>query len=285
MGLFSWLFGKLTNSRDIPSNDKALLVGINAYDGAPLRGCVNDVMNMKEFLVSQGYFKPENICVLLNRDAKTSAILDKLSWLVDVTAGSKCFYHYSGHGAQVPNPEEEDGLSEVQCPQDFDWSPGRMITDKQFVNIFSKIPPGVKFNWLSDSCHSGDLDREIPLAVLKKGVPNCARRMLPPPHIASIIQKIKSKAHKVTRIREMVGGTINVGFISACRSDQTAADTEIDGQACGAFTAYFLKAANYFQKDITLADLVDQIRLALSTNGYDQVPQVDGPRATIPLLS
>lgn len=282
MGFFSWL-RRCTTSRT-PTNDKALLVGINAYDNAPLRGCVNDVMNMKEFLLSQGYFKSENIVVLLDKEATTSAILNKLQWLVDVTTGSKCFYHYSGHGAQTPNPTEDDGLSEVQCPQDFDWSPEHMITDKQFVNIFKKIPPGVKFNWLSDSCHSGDLERGIPLLSIGKKVPNHAKHMLPPPHVAEVIRKIKSTPHKITHVREMLDGMLNVGFVSACKSDQTAADTEIDGQACGAFTAYFLKAANYFPKDMLLTQLVDHTRIALKDNGYEQIPQVAGPRAQLPLL-
>ena len=282
MGFFSWI--RRCTSQRTPTNDKALLVGINAYDNAPLRGCVNDVMNMKDFLLSQGYFKAENICVLLDREATTAAIIDKLAWLINITPGSKCFYHYSGHGAQTPNPAEDDGLSEVQCPQDFDWSPSRMITDKQFVNIFRRIPAGVKFNWLSDSCHSGNLERDVPLFSLKKKVLNHAKHMLPPPHIAEVIRKIKSKTYKITRARELLEGILNVGFVSACQSDQTAADTEVDGQACGAFTAYFLKAANYYPKDILLTQLVDHTRVALRDNGYEQIPQAAGPRSVLPLL-
>ena len=36
--------------------NKALLVGINAYPGNELEGCVNDVMDMRDFLKSKcGY--------------------------------------------------------------------------------------------------------------------------------------------------------------------------------------------------------------------------------------
>jgi hypothetical protein len=108
--------------------------------------------------------------------------------------------------------------------------------------------------------------------------------MIPPPHIAEVIRKIKSKTYKVARARELLAGVLNVGFVAACQSDQTAADTEVDGQACGAFTAYFLKTANYYPKDTNLTQLVEYTRTALRDNGYAQIPQSAGPRATLPLL-
>ena len=41
--------------------DKALLVGINAYPRAPLRGCVNDVIDFANLLVKKYGFKRRNM--------------------------------------------------------------------------------------------------------------------------------------------------------------------------------------------------------------------------------
>lgn len=99
--------------------DKALLVGINRYPGAPLAGCVNDIQDMAHFLVNKMHFSPASIRLLADGRATTQAILDRLHWLVaDLKAGDRVVFHYSGHGAQVPtrNPEGEvDGLDEVVC--------------------------------------------------------------------------------------------------------------------------------------------------------------------------
>ncbi|MBK9454893.1 MAG: caspase family protein [Bacteroidetes bacterium] len=41
--------------------DKALLVGINKYADAPLRGCINDITDMAEHLIAHCNFKDGNI--------------------------------------------------------------------------------------------------------------------------------------------------------------------------------------------------------------------------------
>ncbi len=283
MGLLSWfrsLFTKKPTTKNLDANDKALVIGINAYPGAPLNGCVNDATNVRDYLLSIG-FKAENIRVLTDRSATTAAILDSLNWLTSISSGCRCYFHYSGHGAQVPNNKDEpDGLSEVICPVDFDWTMSNMITDKQFVAILQKIPTGVLFNWSSDSCHSGDLDRGFS----KPKVKNHPRHYPTPPHIHDLIQRIKFKNHEHRHLREMIGGRINVGYLSGCKSDQTSADTEMQGKPCGAFTYFFLDALKTLPVDSPLTEICQKIRMGLSSNGYEQIPQVDGPRKDKPFL-
>jgi len=92
---------------------RALLIGIN-YKGtrASLRGCVNDAKNMQRLLLRQGFPDDSSHMVLLTDESGTSSnnlptganIFKACQWLLQgVSAGDVLFFHYSGHGAQVPD--------------------------------------------------------------------------------------------------------------------------------------------------------------------------------------
>lgn len=62
--------------------NRALLVGINAYPGNELRGCINDVTDMADHLVKSCGFKVEDIRLLVDERATTVGIRERLEWLV-----------------------------------------------------------------------------------------------------------------------------------------------------------------------------------------------------------
>jgi len=319
MGFFKWLAGLFKKQKPDPivppivtpptlppiggpMAKKALIIGINKYPTMPLAGCVNDAANMANLLMQNYGFSSSDICLLLDGQATTANILSKLDWLVDCKPGDHIVFHYSGHGAQAPtgNHLEPDGMAEVICPVDFDWSPARMIIDKQFVEIFKRIPAGVVFNWASDSCNSGDLDRNIMrkpkttitgrpcwLSILwdkvcfwKKPTTMTAKTMRPPVHIAIAIGKAKAKG---CRFKGMVNGRLDVGFVSGCKSNQTSADTYMDGQPCGALTHFLIKNLKA-NPTMPLTNLVAAINNDLSRAGFSQQPQAEGARVNKPWL-
>jgi len=63
--------------------NRALLVGSNAYPGNELNGCVNDVSDVANFLVSHCDFQEDDIRLLTDKRATTNAIEAHLNWLVD----------------------------------------------------------------------------------------------------------------------------------------------------------------------------------------------------------
>jgi metacaspase-1 len=255
--------------------NRALLVGINKYPDAPLDGCVNDIEDMANFLVDQCHYKEKEIRLITDKRATTSAIKVRLAWLTrDLKAGDRIFFHYSGHGAQVPtrNPEGEvDGLDEVICPVDFDWEDNHMIRDKEFAKLFADVPSGVEFIWISDSCHSGDLSRALP-------PPRVHYRRFPVPADIRWRQVTFAKERK----RQTFGfsrsvESLNVALISGCRSDQEAADAVFDGRFNGAMTYYLLKTLNSPSGLVMpLSKLVPTVVDNLSQNGYQQKPKVEG---------
>jgi hypothetical protein len=253
---------------------KALMVGINKYPGCPLQGCVNDVHNVGAVLKTLD-FKLENVKFMLDSDATTANILDALNWLKDgIVGGDTVLFDYSGHGATVPDTDgdEPDGVHNCICPVDFDFTPEHMIIDKQFVKIFSTLPTGVIFNWISDSCHSGHLSREMTLHV---------PRHFPVP--LEIARDINSRLARGAVSRGMVAGHLDVGYVAGCRSKQTSADTVIDGKPAGALTGYFLKEYKNSPK-APLVQLVLNTSMALEKDGYKQKPKADGARVRMPFL-
>ena len=262
--------------------DRALLVGINAYPGAPLSGCVNDVTDMAACLTKRCGFAPGAIRLLTDERATTAAILDRLAWLLDgLKAGDRALFHYSGHGAQVALRNAAGAvyhMEDVICPVDFDWSEERMIQGRQFHEGFLKVPPGVEFVWISDSCHSGELERRL-------GFPNSLSRH------SKFVAAPADLAWRITTARQQrlaprtfihAAEELNLALIAGCRSDQSAADASFDGRPNGALTHFLLQALNApdgLNKPLTA--LVAGVRAALKHAHYDQEPQLAGSTAVM----
>lgn len=150
---------------------RALLVGVDRYGHPavpPLSGCVNDTFIFSEMLQRNG-FPREQIRLLHNERATTSAIRDRLEWLLDdVDADDEeddselRILFFSGHGAQLENygiQEIADRQDECLCPYDFDWSIDHAILDDHIYDLYSQLPYKARFLMVFDCCHSGGMSR------------------------------------------------------------------------------------------------------------------------------
>lgn len=262
--------------------DRALLVGINAYPGAPLAGCVNDVTDMAAFLTAKCGFAADSIRLLTDERATTAGILERLNWLLGgLTVGDRVMFHYSGHGTQVAQRDGSgsvNSLDDAICPVDFDWTEPHMILGKQFKQLFAGVPQGVEFVWVSDSCHSGDLDRMLP----RPGGSTAVQRFLVPPADLAwrAITAIENKIAPTDFVHATDG--LNLALVSACKSDQTAADARFGGRPNGALTYYLLQTLNA-PKSLAkpLTAVVSAVRAALKKAHYAQEPQMAGAQATM----
>ena len=243
---------------------KALLVGINNYSSCPLQGCVPDVNNIKQRLLTQGdlrfSFQESDITMLTDSEAITTNWKSALqSFVSGVKPGDILYYHYSGHGA-TSGDCELTGFQNCTCPQDFNFSPEKMITDLYYHQLFSTLPNGVLFFWCSDSCHSANLDRDLDYH--KKFTPRL----------------FKGSVHQTNHgMRTVYPPLPNIALMSGCMLNQTSADGQDDsGNPAGAFSWNLLKALSALPVNTPWTSICAKTNVLLRAGGYNQNPQTDG---------
>lgn len=268
---------------------RAFLVGINQYPTPfnSLKGCVNDALMMAQVLIQHFQFRPgDDMRMLTDARATKKEILSRLEWLVDgAKAGDVLVFHYSGHGAQVPDRDgdEIDHADECLCPFDFDWDDP--LLDDDLGKVIDEVPAGVNLTIVLDCCHSGTGTRE-----LRPEVQNVPRRLVPPPDIrfravehisidpTSVNRSVtmtKFRPLKVRRIGRQAGpGGI---LIAGCKDTQLSNDAWIDGDFHGALTYSLFKALNGKASAMSYADWVTGAAAILKTDFHfpDQDPQLE----------
>ncbi len=256
------------------NGDLVLTIGINRYPGAPLEGCVGDVKSIHSFSVAKLGFKESQIIEMTDEQCTKAGIVAALkSFTASARPGDRRFFHQSGHGTEdvVDAADEPDHINQIFCPVDFDWTPAHMLTDKEYVAIFSQMQPGVIFCWLSDSCYSGGLSRPIPKAGRK-----ASSRQYPITPAAVAARVAAAKARGI-RNKGMVNGLLDVGYVSGCGPKQTSADVQDSSGSYGAFSHYWIQVFGAHPTNtlrINTAILDD----TLNANGYDQQPEAAGAR-------
>lgn len=240
---------------------KSLLIGIN-YEGtrAKLRGCVNDAKNMMTLLQRNGFPNDGSHMLLLSDERNRGReyqptvenILKAIKWFMnDVRTGDVLFFHFSGHGGQVPDKSghESDGWNETIVPVDFQKK-GQITDDVLWGTLCYDLPEGARLTALMDMCHSGTgLDLPYDYNVRTKQWKEDTN----PAHSAG-----------------------DVCLFSGCEDAQTSAD--IGGgygkEAGGAMTQAFLKAYESTAVMSTYHEFLEMVQRQLKSKGLSQRPQL-----------
>lgn len=261
---------------------KALLVGINDYQGiSDLRGCLNDVTNMRNILKTYLGFTNRDIRVLVDNRATKANIISRLEYMVrEAKTGDFLVFHFSGHGSQIRDrngDELDDHMDEIICPYDMDWD-GTFITDDTFNNIFSKLPKGVLLEVFLDSCHSGTGLRDIAFNRPESLGPEhpTLNRFLPPP--IDIECRVEGEEEDIKSQRSFKGprrSTVHHILWAGCKDNQTSADAYISNSYNGAFTYFFCKNIRSSGGNISRKELLRRVKQSLYNDGYSQIPQLE----------
>jgi len=139
---------------------RCVLIGIN-YCGqnGELRGCHNDVLNVKKYLEQVHGFR--DAVVLMDDGRHKSPTKKNILRAFKLVAkqsksGDAVFIHYSGHGGRLRdnNGDEEDGYDETLIPLDFKKA-GQISDDDLLQVLIRPLAAGVFMTCLMDCCHSG----------------------------------------------------------------------------------------------------------------------------------
>ncbi len=222
----------------------SLHVGLNTvdpehYDGwdGALTACELDANDMESLAQSRGFETTK----LLTGDATAEAILSSIqSAASELESGDIFFITYSGHGGQVPDGDDEETDSSDETWVAYD----RQIVDDELYELWGKFKPGVRIVVLSDSCHSGSVNKAITdeesvqdqVATAEKAAQHEPRfRALPRD---KMVATYRNNKELYDGIQKQVPGTestesqlgVTALLISGCQDDQLSRDGFTNGR-------------------------------------------------------
>lgn len=271
---------------------RALLVGVHHYNFGRQGdwwnlNTVPDVEALSDVLKRKFGFDEVKI---LTTDQETThqAIKEAFyKYLVNPTTSSDVvFFHYSGHGSQVPddqcdaegnNCEEVDGLDETLVPSDYTKDGLKDIRDDEIAQWLSdlkkKNPKNATLTF--DTCHSGTNTRGG-----SEGVLNVRGRAYQGPVPG---HRTRGNAPKEEGDGVFTANDLNQrGYVvlSAASAEQVARETQDEqGKPMGLMTYALVKALNDPDANkMTYRDLYEEVRstMMMKNPGGKQDPQLEG---------
>jgi Caspase domain len=274
----SFVLGDVPAKTNPEQQKLALLIGIDEYKYVnDLEGAVNDVENVKALLVESFGFldNQENIRILTNQTATREAIQNELEHLIaKATSDSIVVVHYSGHGSfrNDISGDELDGKDETLVTYDSshsDPSPNRDITDDELNDYLRRLTaktPNVTV--IFDSCHSGTALRGSGLVRT----------------VAGDTRKIKEESAAPAKERKVAEGNNDLRpedsryvLLSGCAGDELSREYLADGKSYGAMSWHLVDQIRRAGADATYRDIMDQVKMRVSTLYPTQHPQLEGP--------
>lgn len=285
------------------------------------RGCVNDVVNIKEF-IEKNYPLDEKMILTDDIEAEPETdntptkknILSAFRWLVKgAKPGDSLILHYSGHGGTVKNTDgtEKSGYDQTVIPLDFKTA-GHIIDDDVHDILCRDLPKGVRLTAIFDCCHSesimdlpfvynvnGNLeitekDRNAGISKLlaagtrafldkrnKKAMMDFGKEVM---NVGKdFIKGPKDGRTDDGKAQAVKANTTKADIImfSGCKDDQTSADATIKGEATGAMSYALIKTLK--KRGNRSITYTDLLRdmREVLEDKYTQVPQLSAGRKLV----
>jgi peptidoglycan/xylan/chitin deacetylase (PgdA/CDA1 family)/uncharacterized caspase-like protein len=147
------------DSAPIYRESHALIIGINDYQKWPkLSYAVNDARAMKDALIQEMKFKPENVTLLTDSAARRDRIISELSETLGdparVGEQDRLLVFYAGHGATKKLPTGRSIGYIIPVDADVKNYDGQAISMTQIQDINEAIPAKHVY-FIMDACYSG----------------------------------------------------------------------------------------------------------------------------------
>lgn len=233
----------------VTGNKLALLFGINDYMGSgnDLQGCLNDIDDVAKKITSE--FPDFQIRKFKDSEVTTYKFISEIeNALTALTLPGVLYIHYSGHGTQIPNIQEENKYDEAL------YLYNGPLVDDNIWTLQQKTPDGLIVIAKFDSCFSGGMDRDV---------------------------MTKSRFYKMPGVRVMKGAVRKFNktasdkwvIFSGCGEEQTSADAWFNNRPNGAFTYFDLKS---YSSNSTYKEEITKLNTFLPSSNFDQIPELYG---------
>ena len=215
--------------------------------------------------------------------------------------------------------ETTDHVDETLVPYDFDWSDATSIKDNEIYQLYSQLPYGAHLMLMFDCCHSGGIHRHGAMRARGIAPPDDIRhrglkwdpgrqmwisRDLKPlnksfsPSVgtnanyfgesgvvarlgrASLLRKASETEYNKIKRTGNLGPYLPV-ILEACQENQYAYEYTHGAESYGAFTFSAAQILRASKKDPTFVDLMSGVTKRLRDLGYEQKPNLLGPKAWV----
>jgi hypothetical protein len=270
----------------------ALLVGIDDYPSPvpKLRGCVNDIREMREYLearvdpAGRPITDALKVKALLDEAATRDAIINAFrGHLGEAGPGDVALFCYSGHGSQEQAPEqfwhlEPDHLDQTLVLYDSRTEGSWDLADKELAKLITEVAAGgTHVVVLLDCCHSGSGTRapEIPETAVRRAPTDLRQR----PLASFIFSPGELPAAAASRdLKARPSGWDTAGrhvLLAACRDDEEAKEYQGGGATRGAFSYFLGETLRSVGGDITYRDLFARAAALVRGQVQRQTPQLE----------
>lgn len=264
----------------------ALMVGIDEYETpqASLRGCVNDIDDMKAVITEKFGFPGDDahIKVLTNSQATRENILAAFqSHLIENAKKHPdgiFLFEYSGHGSHVPDQDgdEADGEDETLVPYGAALDGTKDIRDDEVESLFKELSRYTQnITFIIDACHSGSVTRGPELAGVKvRQLPHDLKRKLP----AAGAQRPAGKRGLAAAEPGSLTLPANKRYVllSGCSPTETSAETVQGDRDNGLMTRSLLTALAHSAGERTYEDVWKELSEYVRGENPRQNPQLEG---------
>jgi metacaspase-1 len=267
---------------------RAVLVGVDVYERSdipPLRGCVNDVVLVRQVLKQYLGVPNENIRLVVNERATKANIVHRLQGMIlDAEDGDVLVFYFSGHGSQIRDRDGDeltDALDELICPYDMDWDRKTYILDDDLDAIFAEVGAGVILEAFFDCCFWGPSAREFEPESDRRPLRTDVRYLRPPIDIAARSEGEEQRldSHQLSACDCFQDRNV---FWAASEEGQPAAEDYFEGRVHGVFTYWGCRAIEtnldrILRWGYSREELLEDVRARFRSLGYPQLAELTAP--------
>src|SRR5688572_1666437 len=268
----------------------ALLVGINNYPSSPLKGCINDVKAVKEYLEEiHNKSKGRSLKIKILTDEEKikptrQNLIGSFSFFADAEKGDFCLFYYSGHGSFIVAPKEfeaDSGFLQSFVCIDSRIPGGKDIIDKEMSFLFWKAmidKPEVTFLAITDCCHSGTITKAMNAGSVTDRMTSCRSD-----NVHSTLKEYLGfdeevngqKGYELNSSDKYVVKPAKHIHLASSKDNQTSKELDIDGVRRGIFTHSLLKILYNTGGQISYKELIEQTSAIVRNTVREQEPDIN----------